>query len=216
MKGLFRRLPVKFVSFEGIDGCGKSTLLAELGNWLTQEAVPHVLTREPGGTRLGERIRDVLLDPSFDTLNEHAEVLLYSASRAQLVSEVIRPALRQGMWVLADRYIDATLAYQGFGRRLELESLRRIQEWATGALWPDLTILLDCDVAVASSRMQARKETEDRIEKEGRLFHERVRAGYLELARSAPERFVVVDANMGLQEVKDGFRTALANALARA
>lgn len=215
MKGLFRGLRGKFVSFEGIDGCGKSTLLAELGAWLEEDAVPFLKTREPGGTRLGERIREVLLDPSFETMNEHAEVLLYSASRAQLVYEVIRPALSQGMWVLADRYTDATLAYQGFGRGLALEPLRRIQDWGTGGLWPDLTVLLDCDVGVASTRMKARKETEDRIEQEGRLFHQRVRNGYLELARSAPERFLVVDANRALREVIADFRATLGQALAR-
>jgi dTMP kinase len=215
MKGLFRGLRAKFVSFEGIDGCGKSTLLAELAGWLEKDAVAFLKTREPGGTRLGERIREVLLDPSFETMNEHAEVLLYSASRAQLVYEVLRPALSQGMWVLADRYIDATLAYQGFGRGLVLEPLRLIQDWGTGGLWPDLTVLLDCDVGVASSRMKARKETEDRMEQESRLFHERVREGYLELARSAPERFLVVDANGALQEVIADFRLALGQALAR-
>jgi dTMP kinase len=213
MKGLFRGHPAKFVTFEGIDGCGKSTLLAELAGWLEENAVPFLKTREPGGTRLGERIRGVLLDPSFETMNEHAEVLLYSASRAQLVYEVLRPALSQGMWVLADRYIDATLAYQGFGRGLALEPLRQIQDWCTGGLWPDLTVLLDCDVGVASSRMKARKETEDRIEQEGRLFHQRVREGYLELARSAPERFLVVDANRALREVIADFRVALVEAL---
>jgi dTMP kinase len=215
MKGLFRGLPAKFVSFEGIDGCGKSTLLTELARWLEEGAVPFLKTREPGGTRLGEKIREMLLDPSFETMNEHAEVLLYSASRAQLVHEILRPALSQGVWVLADRYIDATLAYQGFGRGLALEPLRQIQDWGTGGLWPDLTILLDCDVGVASSRMKARKETEDRIEQEGRLFHQRVRDGYLELARSAPERFLVVDATRALREVIADFRVALVEALAR-
>jgi dTMP kinase len=215
MKGLFRELPAKFVSFEGIDGCGKSTLLVELAGWLEEHAVPVLKTREPGGTRLGESIREMLLDPSFEAMNEHAEVLLYSASRAQLVFEVLRPALSQGMWVLVDRYIDATLAYQGYGRGLALEPLRQIQDWGTGGLWPDLTILLDCDIEVASSRMKTRKETEDRIEQEGRLFHQRVREGYLELAGSAPERFVVVDANRTLKEVIADFRVALVEALAR-
>jgi dTMP kinase len=214
MKEIFHRLPVKFVSFEGIDGCGKSTLLYDLAGWLEVNAIPFLKTREPGGTRLGERIREVLLDPSFKTMNEHAEVLLYSASRAQLVHEVIQPALSKGMWVLADRYIDATLAYQGFGRGLTLEPLRQMQDWGTGGLWPDLTILLDCEVEVAASRMKARNEAEDRMEQESRLFHQRVKDGYLELAKSAPERFVVVDANRALTEVIAGFRAAMVEALA--
>jgi dTMP kinase len=210
-----RRLPPQFVSFEGIDGCGKSTLLDELASWLKEKSIPFIKTREPGGTRLGEKIREILLDPSFETMNEQAEVLLYSASRAQLVHEVIRPALKHGTWVLADRYIDATLAYQGFGRGLELKALRRIQDWTTGGLWPDLTILLDCDIDIASGRMKARKETEDRIEQESRLFHQKVRDGYLHLARSMPKRFVVLDANRALQEVMASFRAAFLGAMTR-
>ena len=210
MKEFLRQRSAQFGSFEGIDGCGKSTLLNELAEWLKEKAIPFIKTREPGSTRLGERVREVLLDPSFGTMNDQAEVLLYSASRAQLVHEVIRPALKRGMWVLADRYIDATLAYQGFGRGLELGPLRRIQDWATGGLWPDITILLDCEVDVASGRMKARVGTEDRIEQESRRFHERVKDGYLELARSAPERFLVLDANKPLQEVVTSFHAAFA------
>ena len=176
---IFERLSAKFVTFEGIDGSGKSTLLDELAGWLEEQAIPFIRTREPGGTRLGERLREILLDPSFESMNHQAEVMLYSASRAQLVHEIIQPALRQGMWVLADRYTDATLAYQGFGRGLELEALRRIQDWATGGLWPHLTILLDCDVEVAARRMKGRRAKEDRIEQESRAFHQRVREGYL-------------------------------------
>ena len=213
MNELSQQLSAKFVSFEGIDGCGKSTLLTELAGWLREKSIPFIKTREPGGTRLGEKIREVLLDPSFETMNEQAEVLLYSASRAQLVHEVVQPALRQGMWVLADRYIDATLAYQGYGRGLELAPLRRIQDWATGGLQPDFTILLDCEIEVASSRMKARAATGDRIEQESRRFHERVRGGYLELARAAPKRLIVINANGPLQEVITNFRVAFAEAL---
>ncbi len=209
------RLPPRFVSFEGIDGCGKSTLLEELASWLKEQAIPFIKTREPGGTRLGEKIREILLDPSFEAMNKQAEVLLYSASRAQLVHELIRPALEQGTWVLADRYIDATLAYQGFGRGLELEALHLIQDWTTGGLWPDLTILLDCDIDVASGRMKARKETEDRIEQESRIFHQKVRDGYLHLAGSMPNRFIVLDANKARQEVMASFRAAFLVALTR-
>ncbi len=213
MNELSQQLSAKFVSFEGIDGCGKSTLVSELAGWLREKTIPFIKTREPGGTRLGEKVREVLLDPSFETMNDQAEVLLYSASRAQLVHEVVQPALRQGMWVLADRYIDATLAYQGYGRGLDLAPLRRIQDWATGGLCPDFTILLDCEIEVASSRMQARAATGDRIEQESGSFHERVRGGYLELARAAPERFIVVNANGPLQEVVTNFRVAFAEAL---
>jgi dTMP kinase len=215
VKEILGSLPAKFLSFEGIDGCGKSTVLGELAGWLEANAVRLLKTREPGGTQLGERVREVLLDPSFRTMNEQAEVLLYSASRAQLVQEVIQPALSMGIWVLADRYIDATLAYQGFGRGLALGPLRQLQDWTTGGLWPDLTILLDCDIGVASSRMKSRNEGGDRMEQESRLFHQRVREGYLELARSAPGRFVVVDAKGTLQEVIEQSRAALVDALTR-
>jgi dTMP kinase len=215
MNAFVRQLPAHFVSFEGIDGCGKSTLLNDLAGWLEENSIPFIKTREPGGTRLGEKIRDLLLDPFFAGMNEHAEVLLYSASRAQLVHEVVLPALRRGMWTLADRYIDATLAYQGFGRGLERGSLRQLQEWAACGLWPDYTILLDCDIDVASSRLKDRAGAADRIERENRRFHERVREGYLELARSEPRRFIVLNGNQPLEEVIMSFRSTFVEALRR-
>jgi dTMP kinase len=207
-----RNLPAKFVSFEGIDGCGKTTLLAELAGCLETQSIRFIKTREPGGTHFGEKIRAILLDPSSGAMTAQAEVLLYSASRTQLVHEVIQPALNQGLWVLADRYIDATLAYQGFGRGLELEPLRQIQGWATGGLLPNLTILLDCDIEVASARMKARELTGDRMEQESRSFHERVREGYLQLARLDPDRFVVLDANQPLEQVIADFRAVFLDA----
>lgn len=210
-----KHLPARFVTFEGIDGSGKSTLLEDLAGWLEEAAIPFIRTREPGGTRLGETLRKVLLDPSFAAMNHQAEVMLYSASRAQLVQEIIQPALKQGVWVLADRYTDATLAYQGFGRGLERETLERIQDWATGGLQPHLTVLLDCDVAIASRRMSSRKGKEDRIEQEDQSFHQRVREGYLELARSAPERFLVMDGSRALDQVRADFRMGFDEALQR-
>lgn len=193
----------KFISFEGIDGCGKSTLLSQFCSWLDEAEIPYIKTREPGGTPLGESIRNLLLDPAHQRMDEWAEVLLYTASRAQLLQEVIRPALQKGTWVVADRFIDATLAYQGYGRRLDLESLRKLQEWACKGLWPDYTALLDCDVKTAFERMQGRKETPDRMELEQLSFHQRVRDGYLELARSEPHRLVVLNTAKPLHEVID-------------
>lgn len=210
-----KRLSARFVTFEGIDGSGKSTLIEELAGWLEESSIPFIRTREPGGTRLGEKLREILLDPSFTSMNHQAEVMLYSASRAQLVHEIIRPAMRHGRWVLADRYTHATLAYQGFGRGLEREALEQIQQWATGGLQPHLTVLLDCDVATASRRMSGRKGKEDRIEQEDRSFHQRVREGYLELARSAPERFLVLDGSRALDEVLANFRVSFGEALRR-
>lgn len=202
------RTRAKFISFEGIDGCGKSTLISELASWLDQSQIPYLLTREPGGTRLGENIRDLLLDPSYRDMNQQTEVLLYTASRAQLAAEVVLPALNEGVWVLTDRYIDATLAYQGYGRGLDLRPLRGIQEWATNSLWPDRTILLDCEVRIAFERLRDREGEPDRIEQEKGSFHERVRAGYLELAGLEPERFIVLDAAKPLDEVIRDFRGA--------
>ncbi len=202
------RTRAKFITFEGIDGCGKSTLISELARWLDRLSVPYMLTREPGGTHLGENIRKLLLDPSYKNMNQRAEVLLYTASRAQLTAEVILPALGAGAWVLADRYTDATLAYQGYGRGLPLNPLRKIQEWATDCLRPDRTVLLDCDVQIAFERRNGRNGEPDRIERENRSFHEKVRAGYLELARSEPQRFIVLDAARPLDEVIAEFRSA--------
>jgi dTMP kinase len=199
--------PGLFITFEGIDGCGKSTLLEELSRWLTERSIPHIRTREPGGTPLGESVRRLLLDPaSAGAICAEAEVLLYTASRAQLLQEVIVPALNKGWWVLSDRYIDATLAYQGYGRGLDAARLRPLQEWATQGLVPNKTVLLDCPVDVALQRIRGRNATLDRIELENRLFHERVRSGYLELASLEPERFVVLDGGRPLPAVLEDFR----------
>ncbi|SPJ13963.1 Thymidylate kinase [Syntrophobacter sp. SbD2] len=194
--------PAKFISFEGIDGCGKSTLMDQLADWLTRAGIPFVRTREPGGTGIGEKIREILLDPASYEMSNRAEVLLYSASRAQLTDQVIVPAMKKGSWVLTDRFVDATFAYQGFGRGFDLERLRIIQEWTTKDLWPDRTILLDCDIDTAMSRLGARDGTDrDRIEQEDRIFHHKVRKGYLELAEKEPERFLVLDGSKPLEEV---------------
>lgn len=204
-----------FISFEGVDGAGKTTLLSTLEAWLKQESIPPVVTREPGGTPLGERVRELLLDPSYRGMSDRAELLLYSASRAQLVHDVIRPALRDGRWVLADRFIDATLAYQGYGRRLDLGVLRAIQEWATGGLRPHRTVLVDCDLDVAAGRQRLRPKIRDRIESEHRAFHELVRQGYLDLARQDPERMTVIDGSKPLNEVLTQFEASFWRPLLR-
>ncbi len=196
----------KFVSFEGIDGCGKTTLMDRLAGWLEEAGIACIRVREPGGTSIGEKIREILLDTACSEMTRRTEVLLYSASRAQLIGEVIEPALEKGAWVLADRFVDATFAYQGFGRGFDLERLAMIQRWATGGLWPDKTILLDCDVAVAASRLGQRPGAKrDRIESEAGDFHKKVREGYLFLAREEPTRFVILDAAKPLEEVAKDF-----------
>jgi dTMP kinase len=216
MKGEAAPRGARFISFEGIDGCGKSTLLGLLCKWLDEADISYIVTREPGGTVLGEKIRGLLLDPSSRGMNQQAEVLLYTASRAQLASEVIHPSLQRGLWVISDRYIDATLAYQGYGRGLDIKRLHWIQEWATRSLWPHHTILLDCEVQVAFDRQKERNHKADRIELENRIFHQRVRDGYLDLARSEPERFIVLDAAKPLDAVVESFHTAFWLPLMRA
>lgn len=200
------RGPALFITFEGIDGCGKSTLLEALSQWLRERDISHIRTREPGGTPLGESVRRLLLDPSLSgAICAEAEVLLYTASRAQLLHEVVLPALKNGCWVLSDRYIDATLAYQGYGRSLDATRLRPLQEWATQGLLPHKTVLIDCPVDVALQRIRGRNAVLDRIERENRLFHERVRNGYLELACREPGRFVVIDGSQPLSAVLEQF-----------
>lgn len=210
------KVPPLFVSFEGIDGCGKSTLMSCLTQWLTDAGIDFIQTREPGGTHLGENIRRLLLDPLYKGMNRRAEVLLYTASRAQLVQEQILPALEAGRWVLSDRFMDATLAYQGYGRGLNLDFLRELQAWATEGLWPHRTILLDCDVDLAWQRMRHRNHQADRMEQEDRSFHERVRRGYLHLARENPARYVVLNASASLDEVLQDFKVRFWEALGRA
>ncbi len=181
--------------------------MAQLSKWLTEAGIPYIHTREPGGTRIGEKIRELLLDPSRSEMGSRTEVLLYSASRAQLIDEVIVPALKAGTWVLTDRFVDATFAYQGFGRGFELEGLRSIQEWTTNDVWPDKTILLDCDIDTARGRIGVRNGGElDRIEQESRLFHEKVRNGYLALAKMELDRFLVLDASKPAEDVIEEFR----------
>jgi dTMP kinase len=196
----------RFVSFEGIDGCGKSTQMLHFGHGLDKAGIAYIPTREPGATVLGASLRKMLLDPSFSGMDHWAELLLYLADRAQHVAEVIRPALEQGLWVLSDRYADATLAYQGAARGLDMERLKTLHEWTTGNLWPDATVLLDCDVDTAHERRSGRSGAPDRLELQKRDFHERVRKGYLDLAASEPERFFVLDASRSVQETAEELR----------
>ncbi len=179
--------------------------MEHLSQWLAKAGIPFIQTREPGGTGIGEKVRELLLDPASAAMSGRAEVLLYSASRAQLTDEVIVPAMKKGTWVLTDRFVDATFAYQGFGRGFDLERLKAIQEWTTGGVWPDKTILLDCAIETALERMVSRSGEKDRIEQEALEFHRKVRQGYLTLARCEPERFLVLDAEMPLEDVIEEF-----------
>jgi len=187
-------LPGLFVTFEGGEGSGKSTQIARLAERLRSEGRDPVITREPGGTPLAEGIRSLLLDPARPP-GALAEALLMEAARAELVAQVIRPALAEGRVVLCDRYADSTLVYQGAGRGLDRAMLRRLNEVATGGLTPDLTLLFDLDHAAGLAR-RSRAGESNRLDLEPAAFHARVRAAYLELAREEPGRWVTLDATL--------------------
>ncbi|MBB6174977.1 dTMP kinase [Nocardiopsis mwathae] len=192
------KLPGTFIVLEGGEGAGKSTQARQLSIWLRDEGFEVVTTREPGSTKLGMRLRALLLDKEQTGMSPRAEALLYAADRADHVSRVIRPALRRGAIVISDRYVDSTLAYQGAGRELHVGEIRRINEWATDELVPDLTVLLDVPPSAGLARLGG---TTDRIEAESEDFHDRVRSGFRELAESEPERYLVVDGRSPQEEV---------------
>ena len=185
-----------FITFEGGDGAGKSTQAELLGAWLEERGHEVVRTREPGGTRLGAEVRQLLLHggDAVGDVDPRAEALLYAADRAQHVAKVVRPALERGAIVVQGRYIDSSLAYQGAGRVLDLDEVRRISEWAAGGLWPHLTVLLDLDLDAAAERRRARGGAADRLEAEAAEFHAAVRTGFLALAQADPDRYLVLDA----------------------
>ncbi len=195
-----------FISFEGPDGSGKTTQARLLVEWLRQQGYPVVLTREPGGTDIGEQIRLVLHDPRNTEMDARTEILLYSASRAQLVAQCILPALEAGHIVVSDRYADSTLAYQGYGRGLDLEVLRAITAFATRGVLPDLTLYLDVIPEEGLRRRKAEGGEWNRLDAEAADFHRRVRAGYLELASSDPRRWVIIDAARPVEEVQAQIR----------
>lgn len=191
----------KFITFEGIEGVGKSTNIGYLKAALEQRGCRVLATREPGGTPLAERIRDLVAEHGDEAMPDMAELLLVFAARALLVNNVIQPALAAGTWVLSDRFTDSSRAYQGGGRGIPREQIDRLAEWVHGDLWPDLTVLLDAPVEVGISRA-GRRGKPDRFEAERFEFFARVRETYLRLAEEEPERFVVVDATQPLESVQ--------------
>ena len=182
--------PAQFITFEGIDGSGKTSQARLLHRALTDRGIPALLTREPGGTGLGQELRGILLNHKGE-LDKRTELLLFLADRAQHVAEVIRPALAAGTWVICDRYVDSTLAYQCYGRGLGWADVRSGAHLASGGLWPDQTFLLDLPVEQARARRQGQP---DRMESAPDDFHQRIRAGYLALAEQEPGRIKVLDA----------------------
>ncbi len=209
-----------FITFEGIEGSGKSTQIALLAEHLAAGGKDVTLTREPGGTKIGDQVRKILLDPANKGLTPRAELVLYAAARAQHLEELVRPALGRGAIVLCDRFSDATLAYQGHGRGLDAAMIRELDRTATAGLKPDLTILLDIDVAAGLARARGRNssrglETEARFENEALAFHERVRQGYLVLAQAEPGRIRVINAARTPDEIQNSVRSIVTGFLGR-
>jgi dTMP kinase len=195
----------KFITFEGPEGGGKSTQVQTLAEWLRKQGKKVVVTREPGGTRMSELIRALVRDEMEDPPVTRCEVLLFLAARAQVVSQVIRPALAHGEWVVCDRFADSTFAYQGYGRGIDVQLLKNFNDFVTEGLVPDLTILLDVPPEVSRTRLAARQastaDTGDRIEAAGEMFHRRLREGFLDLAKAEPKRFTVIDASKSIEKV---------------
>ena len=197
-----------YIAFEGAEGCGKSTQSRRLAQRLGA-----VLTRETGGTAIGRRLREILHDTSVTDLDDHAEALIIAADRAQHIAEVVRPALADGRHVVSDRSVYSTLAYQGYGRGLPVDELRRLNRWAIGETWPDLVILLQVPDEVARDRMLRRDL--DRFEQAGDAFHARVDEGFAAMAAAEPERWAVVDASAAVDDVADTIRAIVADRLGR-
>lgn len=201
-----------FIVFEGIEGSGKTTQVKKAGDYLAQRNIPFIITSEPGGTLLGEELRRLLLHKTNLSLDIKTELLLFAADRAQHVEEIILPALRNGKIVLCDRFSDATIAYQGYGRGWDIDVIRKMNDFATQSLRPNLTFLFDVPVDIGLRRVASRtsfdatlkgiQETlDDRFEKEEESFHMRVRDGYLSLAEDEPERFRIIDGLMDVSQI---------------
>jgi dTMP kinase len=190
-----------FISFEGIDFCGKSTQVELLNDYLTKQNKKVHLIREPGGTEISEKIRDVLLDKKNNSMVMETELFLFSASRAQLVREVIRPYLQNGFYVISDRFHDSSTAYQGYGRGLSLDAIQKIHNLAVGKTIPDITFVIDIPTSVALQRKKQKSHSElDRIEISKNNFYEKVRVGYLELA-TTEKRFRVIDGTKKIEQI---------------
>lgn len=202
-----------FITLEGPEGSGKTSQLPELAAYLRAAGYDVVLTREPGGTAVGDQIRAILMNLQNVSIIPRTEILLFLAARAQHVDEVIRPALAAGKIVLCDRFGDSTLAYQGFGHRTDLETLQTLLEFSTGGLKPDLTLLVDVPVEEGMHRKQANSSEWNRLDAYDLAFHERVRQGYFALAEAEPERWLIIDATQAKDTVQNDLRKAIINRL---
>jgi len=203
----------KFISIEGIEGAGKSTQLAFIRRYLSENDKQLVVTREPGGTDLGEQIRTLLLTPTTSGMAVDTELLLMFAARAEHIEQVIKPALARGDWVLSDRFVDATFAYQGGGRGIDLQRITTLSEWALKGLQTDVTFLFDLSVELGQQRVLSRNQGIDRFEQEKVDFFQRIRQSYLQLARQEPNRIKVIDASKTIVEIELQLSTLLDNLL---
>ena len=200
-----------FITFEGVEGSGKTTQIQHLKRYLTQKGIPCRVTREPGGCPIGEKVRKILLNPDHREMSPLSELLLYEASRAQHVRDVIKPLLKKGMVVLCDRFSDASIAYQGCGRKVDLKLVERLNRLSSQGIKPDITFLLDCPSNVGLKRAIQRnqtlkKEKEERFEREKIQFHHRVRRGYLSIAKKEPNRVKIIDTREGEEKVFEKIR----------
>ena len=203
------RLP--FITFEGSEGCGKTTQVQKLAERLARSRVTHLVTREPGGTPIGETIRELLqFAPHNSSMTPETELFLFEASRSQLVREIINPALERGICVIADRFFDSTTVYQGAARTLDRELIERLNTFAVGDCIPDVTFVLDVNAATAKSRMQGPRKT-DRMEQQPADFYERVREGYRALAKREPNRVVLIDGSRTTDEIENEIWKILAS-----
>jgi len=205
-----------FITFEGVEGSGKTTQIRRLKRYLTQKGIPCKVSREPGGSPIGEKVRQILLNPDHREMVPLSELLLYEAARSQHVKEVIRPLLKRGMTVLCDRFSDATIAYQGYGRGVDLRLIKKVNHLSTQGIEPDVTFLLDCPSDVGLKRALRRNrslrgEKEDRFEREKVQFHHRVRRGYLSIAKKEPHRVKVIDTRQGEEKVFERIRKIVDN-----
>lgn len=192
-----------FITLEGGDGSGKTTVLGRVAAYLQNHSMPYRITREPGGIEIAEKIRSIILDPAHTAMDARTEALLYAAARSQHLAEVVEPALKDGITVLCDRFVDSSLVYQGYARGLGIEEVRSINRFAIGNRMPDLTFYLDVDPEVGLSRIAANQEREvNRLDLENLAFHQKVREGYQLVIASDPQRIVVLDANRPIHMVE--------------
>ncbi|MEL6300520.1 MAG: dTMP kinase [Pseudomonadota bacterium] len=205
----------RFITFEGLEGVGKTTALKMLVEALERKGVECVQTREPGGTAMAEKIRELVLAHHDESVSETTELLMMFAARSQNVQETIRPAIELGQWVISDRFTDATFAYQGYGRGFSFEPIQTLSELVHPDLWPDATILLEASEETMARRLKHRKSASDRIEAERVSFFRRVAKGYTELATASPERFYSVDANEDIDGVRQQINRIAEDMIAR-